>query len=211
MNIASAHFPPPFDQAHFRSRHLDLKRRQELTGGVESRLCWIMGGALQTSVMAEDGRRWISGFHLPGEIVWLNTSMAESLTAQALCTSRVVLTDGLSIDSLPAAGMLPTIWDWLLRSYIATARRGFVLARLNALEKLCYFLLDLRQRMQGRSSFTLLMSRSEIGDHLGITSETVTRTFTSLRRGGLVGVSGPQVEIKDPEALVALARAVIST
>ena len=56
----------------------------------------------------------------------------------------------------------------------------------------------------------LLMSRAEIGDHLGLTSETVTRTFTMFQRQRFIDVDGRHVEIKDPNGLMRLASAIFT-
>jgi CRP/FNR family nitrogen fixation transcriptional regulator len=55
------------------------------------------------------------------------------------------------------------------------------------------------------------MSRADIGDHLGLTSETVTRTFTLLQRHSYVQVNGRHLEILDPAGLARLASAVVTT
>ncbi|WP_241214128.1 helix-turn-helix domain-containing protein [Sphingomonas koreensis] len=54
------------------------------------------------------------------------------------------------------------------------------------------------------------MSRADIGDHLGLTSETVTRTFTLLQRHNYVQVNGRNLEILDPIGLARLAAAVVT-
>ena len=54
------------------------------------------------------------------------------------------------------------------------------------------------------------MSRAEIGDHLGLTSETVTRTFTMFQRQRFIEVDGRHVEIKDPNGLMRLASAIFT-
>ena len=61
-----------------------------------------------------------------------------------------------------------------------------------------------------RSNARLLMSRADIGDHLGLTSETVTRTFTLLQRHNYARVSGRDVEILNPTALEHLAAAILT-
>ncbi|WP_277600080.1 helix-turn-helix domain-containing protein [Sphingomonas koreensis] len=75
---------------------------------------------------------------------------------------------------------------------------------------MAFFLLDLMQRLEGRHHFHLLMSRADIGDHLGLTSETVTRTFTLLQRHNYVQVNGRNLEILDPIGLARLAAAVVT-
>jgi CRP/FNR family transcriptional regulator len=50
------------------------------------------------------------------------------------------------------------------------------------------------------------MTRQDIGDYLGLTTETVSRTFTQLKTSGLVTMEPEnRVRINDREALEELA------
>ncbi|MHA1569398.1 MAG: helix-turn-helix domain-containing protein, partial [Alphaproteobacteria bacterium] len=52
----------------------------------------------------------------------------------------------------------------------------------------------------------LPMSRNDIGDYLGLTVETVSRTFTRLRKTGLIELRGAHhVALLDHDALLELA------
>jgi CRP/FNR family nitrogen fixation transcriptional regulator len=183
-----------------------LKDRQELPARPESDgLYWILSGAIQTSIISEDGRRWIGGFYLPGEFILLERDEVRSQFAQALCPTSLIMTDRSVLEGLSQFDHFTcaTITTWFLRTYRVALR--------NAMERLAFFLLDLMQRLEGRRHFHLLMSRADIGDHLGLTSETVTRTFTLLQRHNYVQVNGRNLEILDPIGLARLAAAVVTT
>ena len=46
------------------------------------------------------------------------------------------------------------------------------------------------------------MSRSDIGDYLGLSTETVSRTFTQLKTRGLISLkAGGRVDLRDLVAL----------
>jgi CRP/FNR family transcriptional regulator len=51
----------------------------------------------------------------------------------------------------------------------------------------------------------LAMSRQDIADHLGLTIETVSRTFTRFDRDGILAVSRHSVKIIDLRRLEAMA------
>jgi CRP/FNR family nitrogen fixation transcriptional regulator len=213
MNRGRKVVPPPLGNG-FNSKLIMLKDRQELPARPESDgLYWILSGAIQTSIISEDGRRWIGGFYLPGEFILLERDEVRSQFAQALCPTSLIMTDRSVLEGLSQFDRFTcaTITTWFLRTYRVALRTGFLLGRSNAMERLAFFLLDLMQRLEGRRHFHLLMSRADIGDHLGLTSETVTRTFTRLQRHNYVQVNGRNLEILDPIGLARLAAAVVTT
>ncbi len=213
MNRGRKVVPPPRGNG-FNSKLIMLKDRQELPARPESDgLYWILSGAIQTSIISEDGRRWIGGFYLPGEFILLERDEVRSQFAQALCPTSLIMTDRSVLEGLSQFDHFTcaTITTWFLRTYRVALRTGFLLGRSNAMERLAFFLLDLMQRLEGRRHFHLLMSRADIGDHLGLTSETVTRTFTRLQRHNYVQVNGRNLEILDPIGLARLAAAVVTT
>ena len=79
----------------------------------------------------------------------------------------------------------------------------------SAVERLAAFLLAMSRRAErnGRDHhFDLPMTRADIADFLGLTIETVSRTFTKLRVMGLIELpQSSTVHIKDLEELQSLA------
>ena len=72
-------------------------------------------------------------------------------------------------------------------------------------EKLAYFLLDLSTRYKQRgfsaTEFTLTLSRQELGNHLGLALETVSRLLKKFQGNGLIVVKNKHIQIKDMSAL----------
>ena len=80
----------------------------------------------------------------------------------------------------------------------------------NAIERVVSFLLAFSRRNErsGRdpSTFELPMTRADIADFLGLTFETVSRTFTKLRIMGLIELAqSNQVKLTDMDGLENLA------
>ena len=48
------------------------------------------------------------------------------------------------------------------------------------------------------------MTRSDMGEYLGLTVETVSRIFTALQKKNLIAVNNRETEIKDIKGLRAL-------
>ena len=92
----------------------------------------------------------------------------------------------------------------------ATRGNLMALARLNPIERLAGFLVDMaqRRRRQGQDDTEVIlpMTRTDIGDFLGLTIETVSRTFTKLRTMGLIELpQSNRVKLVDRAGLESLA------
>jgi hypothetical protein len=74
----------------------------------------------------------------------------------------------------------------------ARDRIQFRLGRLWSDERVADFLVELSTEPDGtsRASSTIVMSRADIADHLGVTIETVSRALHSFQRRGLVRLDG---------------------
>ena len=84
-----------------------------------------------------------------------------------------------------------------------------LLGRKSASEKLASFLLLLSSRAKRRharqNELFLPMSRNDIGDHLGLTTESVSRCFTRLRKQKIIRLDAAHtIAILDRERLLEL-------
>jgi CRP/FNR family transcriptional regulator, anaerobic regulatory protein len=86
-----------------------------------------------------------------------------------------------------------------------------LLGRRSADEKLATFVVGWRDRLvelRGLSNkIPLPMSRQDIADYLGLTIETVSRTFTKLEREGIIAILPGGVSFRDLARAEALAAA----
>lgn len=172
----------------------------------------VTSGALRLVRTLADGRRQVAGFVLPGDYVGLSESPRHRHDIEAIADSRVCRVSVAHMQQLRSD--YPQLERKLLQRACleldAAQDAALALGRLQPTEKLADFLLKLaaraaRQKEAG-NSVTLPMGRGDIADHLGLTMETVSRTFTKLRQQGLIAL--PQlhvVEIKDFAALHRLA------
>ncbi|SEJ47760.1 CRP/FNR family transcriptional regulator, anaerobic regulatory protein [Pseudomonas linyingensis] len=168
----------------------------------------VRSGALKTYLLSREGEEQITGFHLPGEILGLDGMGASSHPgfAVALETSMVCSIPLARLEEL--AGSIPHLRAellWVMSAAIHADHQQLRLTRKPAAERLAAFLLELSQRflLRGYSAqnFILPMSRCEIANYLGLTSETVSRLFTRYRDRGLVEIRGREVLLKDVQRL----------
>lgn len=168
-------------------------------------------GALRLVRTLADGRRQISGFVLPGDYLGLTGSDLHRYDIEAIADSRVCRVGLAQMKDLRAR--YPHLERKLLQRACQAlddaADAALALGRLQPAEKLADFLLRLaaREARLGDPGLrvTLPMGRSDIADHLGLTMETVSRTFTKLRQQGLIALPHLNtVEILDEAALRSL-------
>jgi len=172
----------------------------------------IRVGTLKTQVTTHDGRVQIVGFHLPGELIGL-----ESLVSAQQMTHAIALEDArlcrINASALRAlAGNLPSLHDNILRLLSTEVREDHrklaILGVLSAEERLVSFLLDFSARLSARGfaakEFRLRMTREEIGSYLGLKLETISRLFSRLSDAGLISIRHRSVQLLDMAALHAI-------
>jgi CRP/FNR family transcriptional regulator len=91
------------------------------------------------------------------------------------------------------------------REIVREHRLMALLGSMTAEERLAVFLLNLSQRLSARgyspNEFRLRMTRSDIGSYLGLTLETVSRTFSSFQKLQLLEVDQRHIRITNPGGL----------
>ncbi len=84
----------------------------------------------------------------------------------------------------------------------------FTLAKKQAHERVCCFLCELNDKQrkgQGRT-VNIHLSRQDIADYLGLTSETVTRALSKLKSDAVIGIDNPhEIELLQPDVIQQLA------
>jgi CRP/FNR family transcriptional regulator len=193
--------------------HVRMRVRRKATlflpGERFTALYAIRLGTFKTTVLAEDGREQVTGYHMAGEIIGLDGIADERFTSEAtaLEDSEVCVLPWNEIDRL--AVDVPALRHNLYRAISRDLAREqtmmLLLGSRTAGERLAIFLLNVadRYRIRGYSSreFVLRMTREEIASYLGLKLETVSRLFSSLQEHGFLQVQGRAVKLLDAEGL----------
>lgn len=184
-----------------------------LEGDRRARVYSLTSGMLRLSTALPDGRRQIVGFLMPGDYLGLAddetySSTAEAVGAATLCTFAAADMEAL-VERFPR--LKSRLLDFTRKALRQARENQMVLGRLTPVEKLAGFLLMMASRAAEHGLPThpveLPMSRTDIADYLGLTIETVSRSFTKLRSRQLISLaSAHRVEIVNPRALSQLAR-----
>jgi CRP/FNR family transcriptional regulator len=152
----------------------------------------VTDGTLKLFKLMSDGRRQITGFLLSGDFVGLAFGDAYVYSAEAV--TPVTVCRFPRREFLRVLEAHPALEKELLSrasTEIAGAQEQMLLlGRKTARERVASFLVRLRARGGAApgAALDLPMSRTDIADYLGLTIETVSRTFTSLKREGLIGL-----------------------
>lgn len=174
----------------------------------------IRSGSVKTYVGTLDGRVQITGFHIAGELLGLSAleSGRYSCEARALETTSVCKVEAERLDEL--AQSIPSIQYQMLKIMSGHIRQDeefmLLLGRRNAEERLAEYLIGLSRRFAARNysptQFRLSMSRSDIGNYLGIAEETVCRILSKFQNAGLIAMNRRQVQLIDSHQLEAIGR-----
>ncbi|MGC2857009.1 Crp/Fnr family transcriptional regulator [Novispirillum sp. DQ9] len=169
----------------------------------------LTSGTVKLSKLLGDGRRQIVGFVFPGDFFGFAAGgegypyTAEAVTPVGLCRFA---TPRLAQLRAEAPDLERLLFDRLVADLALAQEQMLLLGRMAAREKVAHFLLTLSRRAQRRgdppSPVALPMSRQDLADFLGLTIETVSRTFTQLKRDGLIALPRPElVDLLDSAAL----------
>lgn len=164
----------------------------------------VVSGAVRTYKLLDDGRRQISGFHLAGDIFGLGAGAHYQFSAEAVAATTVVAVDRGTLAKLAARDSELASELWTLTAEELDHLRGLMttLGRKNAHERLAAFLLEMTGRIGANGAIELPMSRQDIADYLGLTIETVSRTFTQLEAEAVIELpSCRRVVLKNGGAL----------
>jgi len=169
----------------------------------------IHSGSCKSVVTTTCGGEQIVGYHITGEVLG-----AEAIFKGVHDSTITVLEDSeFCVLQFERVQSLARRSDDFQRSFNAFLSREIGLERklmlmlgtMRAEQRLASFLLDLadRYRARGYSSceFVLRMTREEIGSHLGLKLETVSRLFSRFHQEGLICVQGREVKLLDRTGL----------
>ena len=179
------------------------------TGDHFESLYAVWTGFFKTCIASKDGREQVTGFQMGGELIGMDGigTRRHEADAVALEESQVCVIPFKALEML--AHEVPSLQQQFHRILSCEIVRNqgvmLLLGSMYAEERLAAFLLNLTYRLQARgysaSSVLLRMRREEIGSFLGLTLETVSRTFSKFQTEGLLFVRNRQIRITDPLGL----------
>jgi CRP-like cAMP-binding protein len=171
----------------------------------------VTSGVLRLTRLLADGRRQVIAFAYPGDIVGFPANDLHHTDCEALTDVRLQPFRRTHLENGEGDPALHrSLLQAALREISGMQDHFMMLGRKSATEKLASFLCALSERvgedLGAYRQITLPMSRSDIADFLGLTTETISRTFTQLRKSGIIAIDNIHtIIIRRPTALLSLA------
>ena len=196
------------------ARRKDMESHQYLfhQHSPANRVYNVIDGTVMVERTSSSGRRQILGFLFPGDFIGLTHSnyfeySVKSLSKAQLCEFQREQLFALS-EKLPK---LKSNVEQISANVLARALdQIYILGQKKAHERLCFLFIQMLERMPGAipQQINLPMTRQDIADYLGLTIETVSRSFAKLKQEGLIATPSPQrLQILDLEQTELLASA----
>lgn len=172
----------------------------------------VRSGTLKSYTVDKKGKKQICAFHLPGDIIGFGgiynlhcACYTQSLETSMLCELPFDKLDDLMSKSPRLRYKIMRLMGKEIQNNQHTI---LLLSKATAEVRLAAFIKYLSNRyfMRGFSAqeFYLTMTRSDIGNYLGLTVETISRLLGRFQKMGLLKVAGKNITITNMQALEAL-------
>ena len=172
----------------------------------------VLEGVLRVFKILSDGRRVITGFIYPGDLLGVSLRDRYLYSAQAVTPVKLrrFARHRFQEEIALSPELRPQLFARLCDEMAAAQDQMVLLARKNAEERVCSFLLLIARRIhrqpQPAPVIEIPMTRLDMADYLGLTIETVSRTMTSLTGRGVIAAAGRHaIAIRHQKTLALLA------
>lgn len=177
---------------HASLRRLQAKEFVFVDGDPAKHIYRIEAGAVSLFKILADGRRQILGFAYAGDFIGLGLQGEHIMNAQAIKATKVRSMPLAALHRIAAHD--PTLsfklYQTVAQELASTRDLLMTTGHRSASERVASFLVALSRRNRESSAradiIDLPMTRADIADFLGLTIETVSRTFSKMKSRRLI-------------------------
>jgi CRP/FNR family transcriptional regulator len=194
------------------ARSVDAKEHVFAEGDTRTHLFRVESGAICLYKVMPDGRRQVLGFAYAGDLIGFGSLPEYQFNAQATKPAQLRLLSWNTVQHTARhdAALSLKLYEAISNELAAAHDLLLTTGQRSAAERVAAFLLAMSRRAkrngQDANVIDLPMTRADIGDFLGLTIETVSRTFTKLRQQRIIDLAqSARVRLVDIEALEELA------
>ena len=192
-----------------RSRPIHAGEHIYRTGDGFTSIFAVRSGSIKTYLLDDDGVEQVTGFYLPGEILGFdgigNNTHGCNVVSMETSTVCEIPFERIEELSLQIPVLQRHFFQLMSQQIESDHQMMMTLSKKNAEGRVATLLVSLSNRFSRRNlsakSLRLPMSRMDIGNFLGLTIETVSRTFSRLQKEGIINVDGREIHINDNEKL----------
>jgi len=174
----------------------------------------IRGGSVKTSILADDGRVQVTGFHVAGNVLGLDSIVTSQYNCEATALEATGVCEVPFSRFEELSKKIPDLQYKMLKimsqEILNNRELMMLLGKMNGEERLATYLLSMSRNLEKRGlpsvQFNMSMSRGDIGNYLGMAEETISRIFTRFQDEGLITLQRRHVTINDLDRLGAIAR-----
>jgi len=178
--------------------------------GIPSGIFILLSGEVKLSINSSEGKRLILSIAKAGEVLGLSSVLSglpSEMTAEILHPSRIAVIERDQFIGFMARH--PEVYQIVtqelsLQYKVACEQLRTVALSGSAPEKLARLLLDWSesgQKTEAGTRFRFSLTHEEIGEFIGASRETVTRTLSTFKNRRLVSFHGSILEIPSTRAL----------
>jgi CRP/FNR family transcriptional regulator, anaerobic regulatory protein len=208
--------PAKLNSDDYQFQHMQFKAGQRIhTIGQPFDMLYIVNsGFLKTVMIDELGNEQVLGFPMKGDMFGIDGIHRKQYATETVALSNC---DVILVPFKVFAGLGRThpeleasIYAVMSRELVREQAMVGTLGSLSAEARVARFLVFLSERFTemgySGTQFNLRMTRQEIGNYLGLTLETVSRTFSAFNTIGLISVDQRAIVIHDVQSLRTLRR-----
>jgi CRP/FNR family transcriptional regulator len=181
-------------------------------GDAVSNVYNVTAGTIRLYQLFRDGRRQVIGFSFPGDFLGVQLEAEHGFCADAIGEVSACRFSRADFSALLARKphLMKALHERTARDMRLMQDQVVALGRRSAEERVGWFLTQLRQRAARCGNgdgerVDIPMSRQDIADYLGLTIETVSRTFSGLARDKAVRIEQGGVRVLNEASLGNLA------
>lgn len=188
--------------------HLPAKSNVFREGDPATRAYSLVEGVVKLSRLLADGKQQVVGFRFAGDVLGYGAGKTYPFDAELLTEGHLCRIERSRLDALMR--LYPQLERRLLQLCLTelsnTQDQLVTVGRRSAESRVASFLLGLVEahRLRGPlpEDLPMPMTRSDIGDFLGLTLETVSRSFAAFKRQKLIAEPGQhKLRILNADAL----------
>ena len=204
----------PADDVQFQHMQFKAGQRIHTIGQPFDMLYVVNSGFLKTVMIDEIGNEQVLGFPMRGDMFGIDGIHRRQYATETVALSNC---DVILIPFKTFAGLgrvYPelevSIYGVMSRELVREQTMVGTLGSLSAEARVARFLVFLSERFTemgySGTQFNLRMTRQEIGNYLGLTLETISRTFSAFNAVGFISVDQRAIVIHDLQSLRTLRR-----